>query len=138
MITSRLSQSKVLLGCFIFAILNLIEDFLLIKYQLVRYGDIYISTIFLAILIFLFFILKDSWNAPFWNLLKTIGHKYSTWIYILHILFIIFFDYFSLPSFLVNIFKALPPICIYVMTLFVIWIFQFICSLIKKGLKIMF
>ncbi len=85
----------------ILVLTTVLEEHILTINKMDAIGDIYISTTFLAIAIFLFAIqVKQVSNE---NILAIIGRKYSTYIYVLHLVFIdIFNKYVSSNNILNN------------------------------------
>lgn len=67
-----------------FLLTSLLERFVLVSLNANATRDHYISTTLLAVTVFLF-VLKCQWNN---KTLVAIGRKYSTWLYILHPIFI--------------------------------------------------
>lgn len=85
----------------IFALTTVLEEHILTINKMDAIGDIYISTTFLAIAIFLFSIQAKQVSDE--NKLAIIGRKYSTYIYIVHLVFIdIFNKYISSNNILNN------------------------------------
>lgn len=71
----------------VFAITSLIERFVLVNIGLNATRDYYASTTFIAICFFVY-ALKSNWKNKG---LAALGRKYSTWIYIVHLIFITIF-----------------------------------------------
>ena len=76
----------------IFALTTIIEEHILNYTHMDSIGEIYISTTFLAITVFLFAIQTKQVSSG--NVLAIIGRKYSIYIYIVHVMFINLFNKF--------------------------------------------
>ena len=76
----------------VFAVTTVLEEHLLTVAKKDAIGDLYISTTFLAISIFLFAIQAKQVSEE--NVLAIIGKKYSMYIYVLHLMFIDLFNKF--------------------------------------------
>lgn len=94
----------------LFALTTILEEHILTINKMDAIGDIYISTTFLAIAIFLLAIqVKQVKNE---NILAIIGRKYSTYIYIVHLVFIdIFNKYVSSNNILNNSIQLIIFLC---------------------------
>ena len=75
----------------LFAAMGLCEKFILENIGMNATEDHYISTIFLAITVFIF-ALKSNWKNKY---LADIGRTYSTWLYIIHPIFITILTFIS-------------------------------------------
>lgn len=97
----------------VFSATCLIERFVLVKFGLNATRDHYISTTFLAVCVFLY-ALQSNWKN---DALAVIGRKYSTWLYVIHPLFItalaIMFGKFGIKL----IYNYMAPILVYCTTL---------------------
>jgi len=82
-----LSKGKMCIGVLCFAALNIVERYLLIKNNVNAYRDHYLFTTFLAIALFIFFLLMEE-NKRY-NLFSFIGNKCSLEIYIFHPLIVV-------------------------------------------------
>lgn len=80
----------------IFAVTTVLEEWILNNAKKDSIGEIYISTTFLAIAIFIFAIKAKQVSNT--NVLAIAGRKYSTYIYILHVFFINLFNKFVTNS----------------------------------------
>lgn len=81
----RKITKSTLVGGILFSCTSLLERFLLVSLNMNAVRDHYVSTTLLAVAVFLF-TLKCSGKK---RVLMTIGRKFSTWLYILHQIFII-------------------------------------------------
>lgn len=113
----------------LFSITTILERYILVKLNLNAVRDHYISTTLLAIVVFKFFALMNEDKE---NKIKLcfagIGKKYSTWIYIIHPIFIDVTFYLIKKTALIDIYKCFAPIIIYILSICCI-----ICALkIKK------
>ena len=104
----------------IFAITSLAERFILVNAGLNATRDHYISTTFLAICLFVY-TLKSDWNNKG---LTVIGRKYSTWLYIVHPIFITVFSIVVGKLGLKSIYRCVAPIVVYCATLVFLIILQ--------------
>ena len=96
----------------IFAIISLAERFILVSAGLNSTRDHYISTTFLAICLFVY-TLKSDWHNKW---LTVIGRKYSTWLYIIHPIFITFFSVGTDRLGIKSIYNYVAPIVVYCAT----------------------
>ena len=104
----------------VFAITSLAERFALVNAGLNATRDHYISTTFLSICLFVY-TLKSNWYN---NGLAVIGRKYSTWIYIIHPIFITVFAGITNKLWIKSIYRYVAPIVLYCATLVFIIILQ--------------
>ena len=111
----------------VFAITSLIERFVLVNTGLNATRDHYASTTFMAICFFVY-ALESNWKNKG---LAAIGRKYSTWIYIIHLIFITIFQMVTDRVGGQLIYKCVAPIAVYCTTL----IFLIALQKIKIGLK---
>lgn len=115
----------------LFSITSFIERFILENAGLNATRDNYISTTFLAIAIFEFFLTrKDKKTSRLEGVLAPIGWKYSTWIYILHPIFIMVIQAVMKKIGVYSIYGFLGPIIVYTGTL----IFLVCLSRVKQWL----
>ena len=110
-----------------FAITTLAERFALVNAGLNATRDHYISTTFLAICLFVY-ILKSNWHNKG---LAMIGRKYSTWLYIIHPIFITVFSTVVGKLGLKSIYRYVAPIVVYCATL----VFLIILQKVKIAMK---
>ncbi|MBE5868603.1 MAG: acyltransferase [Lachnospiraceae bacterium] len=86
---AKISRVMLIACVLLFFATSLLEDYLLRDIAAIFPGDMYISTIFLAMAVFLLFALfVGSGGSRATACLVGIGRKHSTWIYILHLLVI--------------------------------------------------
>ena len=111
----------------VFAITGLTERFALVNAGLNATRDHYISTTFLAICLFVY-TLKSDWHN---KELTVIGRKYSTWLYIVHPIFITVFSIVVAKLGLKSIYRCVAPIVVYCATL----VFLIILQKVKVTLK---
>ena len=97
----------------VFAITSLTERFALVNAGLNATRDHYLSTTFLAICLFVY-TLKSNWNNKG---LAVIGRKYSTWLYIMHPIFITVFSMIVGKLGIKSIYRCIAPIVVYCATL---------------------
>ena len=110
-----------------FAITTLAERFALVNAGLNATRDHYISTTFLAICLFVY-TLKSNWHNKG---LAMIGRKYSTWLYIIHPIFITVFSIVVGKLGLKSIYRYVAPIVVYCATL----VFLIILQKVKIAMK---
>lgn len=72
-------------GIPVFTITTLVERFILVSLNANAVRDHYISTTFLAIAVFSFVL---EYKGAVWQVAAKIGREYSTWVYIIHPIFI--------------------------------------------------
>ncbi len=103
-----------------FAITTLAERFALVNAGLNATRDHYISTTFLAICLFVY-TLKSNWHNKG---LAMIGRKHSTWLYIIHPIFITVFSIVVGKLGLKSIYRYVAPIVVYCATLIFLIVLQ--------------
>lgn len=111
----------------VFAITNLAERFALVNAGSNATRDHYLSTTFLAICLFVY-TLKSNWHK---KELAVIGRKYSTWLYIIHPIFITVFSIVVGKLGLKSIYRCVAPIVVYCATL----VFLIILQKVKIAMK---
>lgn len=111
----------------VFAITGLAERFALLNAGLNATRDHYLSTTFLSICFFVY-ALKSNWCN---NRVSVIGRKYSTWLYIIHPIFITVFSIVVGKLGLKSIYRYVAPIVVYCATL----IFLIILQKVKIAMK---
>ena len=97
----------------VFAITSLAERFALVNAGFNATRDHYLSTTFLAICLFVY-TLKSNWHN---KELAVIGRKYSTWLYIIHPIFITVFAMITGKLGIKSIYRCIAPIVVYCATL---------------------
>ena len=97
----------------VFAITSLAERFALVNAGLNATRDHYLSTTFLAICLVVY-TLKSNWYNKG---LAVIGRKYSTWLYIIHPIFITAFAMITGKLGIKSIYSCIAPIVVYCATL---------------------
>ena len=110
-----------------FAITTLAERFALVNAGLNATRDHYISTTFLAICLFVYTIKSDWHNKG----LAVIGRKYSTWLYIIHPIFITVFSIVVGKLGFKLIYRHVAPIVVYCATL----VFLIVIQKVKIAMK---
>ena len=111
----------------VFAVTSLVERFILMNASLNATRDHYISTTFLSICLFVY-TLKSNWHNKG---LAMIGRKYSTWLYIIHPIFITVFSIVVGKLGLKSIYRYVAPIVVYCATL----VFLIILQKVKIAMK---
>lgn len=111
----------------VFAITSLAERFVLVNAGLNATRDHYLSTTFLAICFFVY-ALKSNWRN---ERVAVIGRKYSTWLYIIHPIFITGFAVITGKLGIKSIYRCIAPIMVYCATL----IFLIILQKVKTALR---
>ena len=109
----------------VFSATSLLERFALVSLNVNATRDHYISTTLLAITVFLFTMKCHGDNKT----LALIGRKYSTWLYILHPIFITCIGMVTHKVGVYGIYKFIAPIVVYITTL----IFLMIVDKIKMA-----
>lgn len=122
-------NGKILLGLImLFVLAVLLERFILVSINMNATRDHYFSTTLLAVGVFNFALKYEGTDKniahkflkigeEFISLLILIGQKYSTWIYILHPIFISCIGFIGDKAKLYNIYKFIAPVAIYTITL---------------------
>ena len=111
----------------VFAITSFAERFILVSAGLNATRDHYLSTTLLAICLFVY-TLKSNWHNKG---LAVIGRKYSTWLYIIHPIFITVFSIVVGKLGLKSIYRCVAPIVVYCATL----VFLIILQKVKMAIK---
>lgn len=111
----------------VFAITSLAERFALVNAEMNATRDHYLSTTFLAICLFAY-TLKSNWHN---KELAVIGRKYSTWLYIIHPIFITAFSMVAGKLGIKLIYSCVAPIVVYCATL----VFLIILQKVKMAMK---
>ena len=111
----------------VFAITGLAERFALLNAGLNATRDHYLSTTFLAICLFVY-TLKSNWHNKG---LAVIGRKCSTWLYIIHPIFITAFPMVAGKLGIKSIYRCVAPIVVYYATL----VFLIILQKVKMAMK---
>ena len=104
----------------VFMITSLAERFALVNAGLNAARDHYLSTTFLAICLFVY-TLKSNWYNKG---LAVIGRKYSTWLYIIHPIFITAFSKVAGKLGIKSIYRCVAPIVVYCATLIFLIVLQ--------------
>lgn len=97
----------------VFGLTSMMERFLLVSAGMNATRDHYISTTLLALCLFLY-TLESNWKN---EKLATIGREYSTWIYILHPIFIILLSVVISKGGLYQVYRFVAPIVVFLSTL---------------------
>lgn len=116
---------QILIG--VFAITSFAERFVLSNAGLNATRDHYISTTFLSICLFVY-TLKSNWHNKG---LAVIGRRYSTWLYIMHPIFITVFSMIVGKLGIKSIYRCVVPIVVYCATL----VFLIILQKVKIAMK---
>lgn len=83
---NNVCQGKfILLAGILFGVLSVVEEYFIVYKLALHKQEMYVSTIFLVICVFLYFVLKVN-NSE--NMFALLGERYSLWIYVLHPLLI--------------------------------------------------
>ena len=122
---------KKALGCLIvaFSLTSILERFLLVSIGMNATRDHYISTTFLAVTVFLFALKCDGYEG----FLSAIGRKHSTWLYVLHPIFITCLGAVSNKVGIYGVYKYIAPIIVYIATLvFLVIIEECMYRIVKR------
>ena len=111
----------------VFAITSLAERFVLVNARLNATRDHYISTTLLSMCLFVY-ALKSNWHN---ERVAVIGRKYSTWLYIIHPIFITAFSMIVGKLGIKSIYRCVAPIVVYCATL----VFLIILRKVKIALR---
>lgn len=102
----------------LFSATSLIERFVIESVHMNATRDHYISTTFLAIAVFMFTLSrKDKKISGMERTISTIGRKYSTWMYILHPIFIKVISTVMSRTGLFGAYRFMAPVVVYLSTL---------------------
>ena len=126
----KLSTGKLSIMILIFAATTIVEEYMLDEIKKNAIGDLYISTIFLAVAIFIYAIKIRQVDIK--NKLAIIGRKYSTYIFVIHVMFITLFNKYIVSN---NILNNVIQIIIFFASLLVAMSYVKIKSLIMIGWK---
>ena len=113
----------------VFMITSLAERFVLVSAGLNATRDHYLSTTFLAICLFVY-TLKSNWHNKG---LAAIGRKCSTWLYIIHPIFITAFSVATGKLGIKSIYRCVAPIVTYCATLTFLIVMCRLKSLLVKN-----
>lgn len=113
----------------VFTITSLAERFVLVSAGLNATRDHYLSTTFLAICLFVY-TLKSNWHNKG---LAVIGRKCSTWLYIIHPIFITAFSVATGKLGIKSIYRCVAPIVTYCATLTFLIVMCRLKSLLVKN-----
>ena len=112
----------------VFVITSLAERFVLVNTGLNATRDHYISTTFLSICLFVY-TLKSNWHNKG---LAVIGRKYSTWLYIIHPIFITVFAMITGKLGIKSIYRCVAPIVVYCAALIFLIILQKVKTVLRR------
>lgn len=110
---SRIKSRSLVAMTVVFSVTTLLERYILIIVGMNATRDHYISTTFLAVSVFLLSTRIDTKEGA----LSVIGCKYSTWLYILHPIFITVFTVVTRRVGLYNYYSYIAPFVVYAATL---------------------
>lgn len=107
--------NKKVLGYLIilFSLTTIFERILLVNIGMNATRDHYVSTTFLAVTVFLFALKCDGHKG----VLAAIGRRYSTWLYILHPIFITCLGTVTKKVGIYSVYQFIAPITVYIATL---------------------
>ncbi len=111
-----------------FVIASLAERLFLVNAGLNATRDHYISTTFLSLCLFVY-TLKSNWHNKG---LAVIGRRYSTWLYIMHPIFITVFAIITDKLGIAGIYRYVAPIVVYCATIVFLIILQKVKIAMKK------
>lgn len=112
-IGQRIQKNVLAVLMVVFSATSLLERFVLVSFNANATRDHYISTTLLAITVFLFALKCQGDNKT----LVLVGRKYSTWLYILHPIFITCIGVVAHKVNVYGIYKFIAPIVVYITTL---------------------
>ncbi len=112
----------------VFAVTSLLERFILVAYALNATRDHYVSTTFLAIAVFIFFMIKGKRLSKGGQLLSVIGKNDSTWVYIIHPIFVTVLFKVSSKIGLAKEYGIIQPIIVFIISIMAVEIFRKIKS----------
>lgn len=130
-LSHSIKKLRICLFCIVlFAITSCLERYFLDVHDVNTTREHYISTTFLAVSVFLFVMYnKPKADTKISKVFSLIGRKYSTWIYILHPIFIDLLAVIIRRTNIYEVYKYIAPIIVYLITLFFI---MFISSMRKR------
>jgi surface polysaccharide O-acyltransferase-like enzyme len=112
----------------VFAITSLAERFALVNAELNATRDHYLSTTFLAICLFVYALKSNRRNER----VAVIGRKYSTWLYIIHPIFITAFSMVVGKLGIKSIYRCVAPIVVYCAALIFLIILQKVKTVLRR------
>ncbi len=132
-ISSFLKNKKLLCigGIILFAVTTILEYYLLVSVDLNAARDHYISTTFLSVLIFIFFMLYFNNQPERKSFMSVIGQKYSTMIYIMHIPVITVTSKIAGTLHITGIYNLVAPIVVFVATLLFCIVYYWLLDKVK-------
>lgn len=113
-------EIKILAGCtLLFSMTTLLERYCLISVDMNPVRDHYISTTFLAITAFLLFreFYQKRGLSKIEKLISFVGWKYSTWIYIIHPIFITALSVIAHKLGLYGAYQLIAPVVAYIVSI---------------------
>lgn len=110
----KISRNMLIFGIILFSFTTILEAFVFSYFGIDVQGDHYISTFFLTITVFLLFAIYFQTNKnPVLKWAAAIGREYSTWIYILHLIFVTGFEVAFDKLGMTNVFYYISPIIVF-------------------------
>lgn len=109
----KLDKKRLAILMTFFTMTSMAERFLLVNSGMNAKRDHYISTTFLAIFVFLY-ALRSNWKN---NHMAVIGRKYSTWLYVIHPIFIAVISTVTNRIGVYSIYRFIAPIVVFLITL---------------------
>lgn len=133
----RIRNKVLLLLIVLLSTTSLIERFILETIGMNATRDHYVSTTFLAIIVFIFTLHRyiqagKMVNFPLVKVAVTIGRKYSAWLYILHPIFIQGLGAIANKIAVYSIYKYVAPMVVYFVTLIFLIFFKQLVDLVRK------
>lgn len=130
-IKRHVKRNLVILGCVALIASTWVERFILLHYGLNAMRDHYVSTTFLAVLVFLLFLYYVN-NSR--NYISDIGKYNSTWIYILHYSLISVMGFVVALTPIYDLYLLIRPIAVFLITILVVKI-PALCFILKEHVK---
>lgn len=111
------------------AIITVLEPWLLSHFDIIGKGDLYVSTIIMAVIVFIAFCYFYDYRSKLSHWLEVIGEKYSLWIYIMHLI-ILYYCKRIIPDdgALRLVWNNASPVIVFILTL----LFIIVVSSLKK------
>lgn len=142
----KISRKVLFYMIILFSVTSLVERFILVSINMNATRDHYISTTPLALVVFLFALKKSNSGVKkkrnihnlgeekyqFTDILAVIGYKYSTWLYILHPIFITCVGAITKKIGVFGVYSFIAPIVIYITTIIFLVIIDRVKVLITK------
>lgn len=132
--TTNLRTTPLVCLTVVFSLTTLTERFFLVSADVNATRDHYISTTFLAVTVFLLFLSAYRIRKPgkLGLFMAFVGRKYSTWVYIIHPIFITVFAVGMRKIGIYNVYQYVAPIIIYAVSICFVVVISEMADWVKR------